>query len=77
VRPAVLIHYKILKRCQKECAQATLLLIRTAQSVLLEQAREKTLDKILRISGGITAVAQKSVEWRPIGFAKGGERLPR
>src|SRR6266516_47858 len=36
---------------------------------------EEPLDEILRISRWITAVAEKTVERRPISFAKSGERL--
>jgi hypothetical protein len=49
--------------------------IRLAQSVLLEQMSEKTLDQVLGISGGIAAVAKKTVKRRPIRFAKSGKRL--
>jgi hypothetical protein len=51
------------------------LLVSTDQGVLLEKMSEETLDKILRISGRKTAVPEKTVKWRPIGFAKSGERL--
>ena len=50
--------------------------IRAAQCVLLEQTSEKTLDQVLCISGGMTAVPKKTVKRWPIGFAKSGERLP-
>src|SRR5207245_2442742 len=36
---------------------------------------EEPLDQILRISRWMTAVAEKTVERRPISFAKSGERL--
>jgi hypothetical protein len=36
---------------------------------------EKTLDKILGIGGRKTSVPKKTIEGRPIGFAKSGERL--
>jgi hypothetical protein len=36
---------------------------------------EKTLNQVLRISGGMTAVAKKTVKRRPIRFAKSGKRL--
>src|SRR5437867_6895436 len=36
---------------------------------------EETLDEILCISRWMTAVAEKTVERRPISFAKSGERL--
>src|SRR5713101_6381328 len=36
---------------------------------------EEPLDEILRISRWMTAVAEKTVERRPISFAKSGERL--
>jgi hypothetical protein len=48
-----------------------------AQCVLLEQMSEKTLDQVLRISGGMTAVPKKTVKRRPIRFAKSGKRLVR
>jgi hypothetical protein len=48
-----------------------------AQYVLLEQMSEKTLDQVLRISGGMTAVAKKTVKRWPIGFAKARKSLPR
>jgi hypothetical protein len=51
--------------------------IRPAQCVLLEQTGEKTLDQVLRIIGGMTAVPKKTVKRRPIRFAKSGKRLVR
>jgi hypothetical protein len=36
---------------------------------------EKTLDQILRISGGMTPVSKKTVKWRPIRLAKSRKRL--
>ena len=72
----VFIEQKILQRSQKKCAKPALFLVRTAQSVLLKQISEKTLDEILCISRGIPAVAKKTVKRRPIGFAKSGECLP-
>jgi hypothetical protein len=46
-----------------------------AQRILREQMGEESLDKILGIRGRRTAVTQKRVERRPIGFTKSGERL--
>src|SRR5439155_5356186 len=40
------------------------------------QMSEEPLDEILCISRWMTAVAKKTVERRPISFAKSGERLP-
>jgi hypothetical protein len=37
---------------------------------LLKQISEKTLDKVLGVSGWITAMAKKTVKRWPIGFAK-------
>jgi len=51
------------------------LLVSVIQGVLLEQMSKKALDQILCISGRKTAVPEKTVERRPIGFAKSGERL--
>jgi hypothetical protein len=51
------------------------LLVSADQGVLLEQMSEKTLNKILGISGRKTAVPEKTVKRWPIGFAKSGERL--
>lgn len=49
--------------------------IRPAQCVLLEQTGEKTLDQVLRISGGMTAVTKKTIKRRPIRFAKSRQCL--
>src|SRR5215211_598891 len=73
----ILVVQKILQRSEEKCAEPTLLAIRVAQCVLLEQMSEKTLDQVLRISGGMTAVAKETVKRRPIGFAKSGKRLVR
>ena len=48
---------------------------RPAQYVLLQQMGEKTLDQVLRISGGMTAMPKKTVKRRPIRFAKSRKRL--
>jgi hypothetical protein len=44
---------------------------------LLEQLREKALNEVLRIRGGMTAVPKKTVKRRPIRFTKSGKRLVR
>jgi hypothetical protein len=49
--------------------------IRPAQYVLLEQMGKKTLDQVLCISGGMTAMSKKTVKRRPICFAKSRKRL--
>jgi len=72
----IFIEQEILQRCQQKRAKPALFLVRTAQSVLLKQTSEKTLDQILCISRWIPAVAKKTVKRRPIGFAKSGECLP-
>jgi hypothetical protein len=46
-----------------------------AQRVLLEKTGEKTLDQVLCISGGMTAMSKKAVKRRPIRFAKSRKRL--
>jgi len=71
----VLVVQKILQRFEKKCAEPTLLAVCPAQRVLLEQLSEKTLNQILRISGGMTAMAKKTVKRRPIRFAKSGQCL--
>jgi hypothetical protein len=71
----VLIDQEILQRSQQEGAETALRLICVAQSILREQMDEESLDKILSVRGRITAVTQKGVERRPIGFAKSGEGL--
>jgi hypothetical protein len=71
----ILVVQKILQRAEKKCAEPTLLAIRVAQYVLLQQMSEKTLDQVLRISGGMTAVPKETVKRRPIRFAKSGKRL--
>src|SRR5262249_9664682 len=73
--PIILVIQKILQRSEEKCAKPTLLSIRTAQCVLLEQMGEKALDQILRICGGMTAVAKKAIERRPIWFAKSRKRF--
>jgi hypothetical protein len=50
-RAIILIVQKILKRTQQERTQPALLLISAGQSVLLKQMSEKTLNKILGVSG--------------------------
>jgi hypothetical protein len=67
----------MLQRSEEKCAEPTLLTIRPTQCVFLEQMSEKTLDQVLRISGGMTAVAKKTVKRRPIRFAKSGKCLVR
>jgi hypothetical protein len=42
---------------------------------LFEQLSEKTLDQVLGISGGMTAVTKKTVKRRPIRLAKSGKGL--
>jgi hypothetical protein len=56
--------------------ETALRLICMAQRILREQMGEESLDKILGVRGRITALTQKCVERRPIGFTKSGERLP-
>jgi hypothetical protein len=73
----MLVVQKILQRSEEKCAEPTLLAIRVAQCILLEQTSEKTLDQVLRISGGMAAVPKKTIKWRPIRFAKSGKRLVR
>src|SRR6266513_268936 len=73
----ILVVQKILEGSEEKCAEPALLAIRVAQCVLLEQTSEKTLDQVLCISGGMTAVPKKTVKRRPIRFAKSGKRLVR
>jgi hypothetical protein len=70
----ILVVQKVLQRSEEKCAEPTLLAICVAQRVLLEQMGEKTLDQVLRISGGVTAVSKKTVKRRPIRFAKSRKR---
>jgi hypothetical protein len=76
-RAIVFVVQKILQRSEQKCAQATFVAIRPAQRVLLEQLSEETLDEVLRVSGGMTAVAKETVKRRPICFAKSGKGLLR
>jgi hypothetical protein len=71
----ILIVQEILQGSQQERAKPALLLICTGQGVLLEQMSEKTLNEILCVSGRKTAVAKKTVKWRPIRFTKSRKRL--
>jgi hypothetical protein len=71
----ILVVQEILERSEEKRAQPTLLAIRPAQCVLLEQLSEKTLDEVLGISRGMTAVTKKTVKRRPIRFAKSGKGL--
>src|SRR5215467_6895887 len=72
-RAIILVVQEILQRSEEKRAKPTLLAIRPAQCVLLEQLSKKTLDQILGIGGGMTTVTQKTVKRRPIRFAKSGE----
>jgi hypothetical protein len=74
-RAIILIVQEILQGSEEKRAKPTLLPIRPAQRVLLEQLSEKTLDQVLGISGGMTAVTKKTVKRRPIRFAKSGKGL--
>jgi hypothetical protein len=74
-RTIILVVQEILERSEEKRAKPTLLAIRPAQCVLLEQLSEKTLDQVLGISGGMTAVTKKTVKRRPIGLAKSGKGL--
>src|SRR5207248_5473726 len=71
----IFVEQEILERSQQERAKPALLLIRPVQCVLLKQMGKKTLNEILCISGRITAMPNKSVKRRPIGFAKSRESL--
>jgi hypothetical protein len=75
-RAIILVVQEIFQRSEEKRAKPTLLAIRPAQRVLLEQLNKKTLDQILGISRGMTAVTQKTVKRRPIRFAKSGKGLP-
>jgi hypothetical protein len=72
-RTIILVVQEILERSEEKRAKPTLLAIRPAQSVLLEQLSEKTLDQVLGISRGITAVTKETVKRRPICFAESGK----
>ena len=65
----VFVAQEILQRGEEKSAKPSLLPIRAAQRILREQLNEEPLDKILRICGIISAMAQKSIKWRPIRFA--------
>src|SRR5262245_6293679 len=73
----VFVAQEILQRAEEKSAKPSLLPIRVAQRILREKLNEEPLDKILRIRGVITAMAQKSIKWRPIRFAESSKRLPR
>jgi hypothetical protein len=74
-RAIILVVHEIFQRSEEKRAKPTLLAIRSAQCVLLEQLSKKTLDQVLGISGGMTAVTKKTVKRRPIRFAKAGKGL--
>jgi hypothetical protein len=74
-RAIILVVHEILQGSEEKRAKPTLLAIRPAQCVLLKELSEKTLDQILGISGGMTAVPKKTVKGRPIRFAKSGKGL--
>jgi hypothetical protein len=76
-RAIILVVQEILQRSEEKCAKPTLLAIRAAQCVFFEKMSEKTLDQVLRISGGMTAVSKKTVKRRPVRFAKSGKSLMR
>ena len=65
----VFVAQEILQRAEEKSAKPSLLPIHAAQRILREQVNEEPLDKILRIRGVISAMAQKSIKWRPIRFA--------
>src|SRR5262249_15635515 len=73
----VLIHHKILQGRKKECPETSLLLISAAQRILREKMCEETLNNVLCVGRGIAATPNKSVEWRPIGFAQNRKSLLR
>ena len=67
----------LLREIKQRPEETALRLICTAQAILCEQMGEERLNEILGVCGSITAVAQKGIERRPIGFAKDRERLLR
>ena len=73
----VLLQQKILQRPEQERAQPPLLLVRSAQCVVLKHMFEKPLDGVLRISRRIAAATDECVERRPVSFAKSRECFPR
>ena len=73
----VFVAQEILQRAEEKSAKPSLLPIRAAQRILREQMSEEPLDKILRIRGVVSSMAQKSIKWRPISFAKSSKRLLR
>jgi hypothetical protein len=62
----VLIEQKILERAQKKCAETPPFPICATQSTLRHQMDEETLNKILRIRGGIAPMPQEGVKRRPV-----------
>jgi hypothetical protein len=66
----VLVAQKILHRAEQKCTEPAFLLVCATQRVLLKQMGEKTLDKILRFGRRVSAMAQKRVKRRPVGFAE-------
>jgi hypothetical protein len=73
--PIILVVQKILERSEEKRAKPTLLAICPAQCVLFEHLSEETLDQVLSVSGGMTAVTKKTIKRRPIRFAKTGKSL--
>jgi len=61
---------EMLQRSEEKGAQPALLPIRAAQGFVFHEMDEERLRQVLRIVRRIAAIAQKSIEWRPISLAE-------